>query len=136
MQHIQLSKITHYCLLSLILFHTLCFSNTLALADSVSNVATELLKNEEVSQDLPAEIDKAIRSQLSETTGIAPEELKVIEASKQTWPDGCLGLAQPDELCTQMLITGWRVVMSDGRQTWVYRTDNQGNTIRPELDAD
>jgi len=132
MQQIQLSKITHYCLLSIILFHTLSWSNTIALAESLSNVATEQIKNEQVSEELPSEIDQAIRSQLSETTGINPEELKVIEANKQTWSDGCLGLAQPDEFCSQMLVTGWRVVMSDGSQTWVYRTDNQGNTIRPE----
>ena len=81
---------------------------------------------------LPCELIEAIRQDLSRQTGIAPEKLKVIEASRETWPDGCLGLAKPDQFCTQLLVEGWRVLVSDGSQTWVYRTDKEGRTIRLE----
>ncbi|MBR8828602.1 MAG: hypothetical protein DSM107014_12005 [Gomphosphaeria aponina SAG 52.96 = DSM 107014] len=131
-QQNQAGRITHYLLLIIVFACILCAQNALALVVSPANLATYPIKSEEVSAELPPEVDNAIRFQLSTETGITPEELKVIAANQQTWPDGCLGLAQPDEFCTQMLITGWRVVMSDGEQTWIYRTDSQGNTIRLE----
>jgi len=50
--------------------------------------------------------------------------------SRKTWPDGCLGLPRPDEFCTRALVEGWRITLSDGRRTWVYRTDSEGRVIR------
>jgi hypothetical protein len=43
-----------------------------------------------------------------------------------------LGLARPDEICTQALVEGWRLVMGYQRQTWTYRTDARGLILRPE----
>ncbi len=80
---------------------------------------------------LPSAVAQAVRQDLS-TQGISANKLTITEVERQTWPDTCLGLAQPDEMCGQMLVEGWRVVLSNGRQTWVYRTDLQGQTLRLE----
>ncbi|MGK7877268.1 MAG: hypothetical protein AB4426_29415 [Xenococcaceae cyanobacterium] len=107
-----------------------------ACADPLSLQSDGTQKNREelISQEkgdrLPSELVDAVRQDLSLRTGVSSEKLKVIEASRETWPDGCLGLAKPDEFCIQMLVEGWRVVVSDGSQTWVYRTDGEGSTIR------
>jgi outer membrane lipoprotein-sorting protein len=84
------------------------------------------------SEGASATVINAVRQDLSNRTRIAANKFKVIEASQKTWSDGCLGLAGPDEICTQMLVEGWRIVMSDGDRNWIYRTDAQGNTIRLE----
>jgi len=34
-----------------------------------------------------------------------------------------------------MIVEGWRVVVSDGSQTWVYRTNARGNIWRLEKKA-
>ncbi|MEG4850103.1 hypothetical protein QUB10_04225 [Microcoleus sp. B5-D4] len=81
---------------------------------------------------LPATVAAAVRRQLSDSTGIAADKLKVTESSEQSWPNTCLGLAKADEICGQMIVEGWRVVVSDGRQTWVYRTNARGNILRLE----
>ncbi len=81
---------------------------------------------------LPSPVDAKVRETVAKLSGIAAKDLKIVEARQQTWPDTCLGLATAEELCGQMLVQGWRVVVSDGRQTWVYRTDFQGRTIRLE----
>lgn len=81
---------------------------------------------------LPDAVSAAVRQDLSRQTGIAPGKLKVIESSRQSWPNTCLGLAKADEICGQMIVEGWRVVVSDGRQTWVYRTNVRGNVLRLE----
>ncbi|MEG4348760.1 hypothetical protein QUA74_03330 [Microcoleus sp. LAD1_D3] len=83
-------------------------------------------------KQLPATVAAAVRQELSDSTGIAADKLKVIESSGQSWPNTCLGLAKADEVCGQMIVEGWRVVVSDGSQTWVYRTNARGNVLRLE----
>ena len=81
---------------------------------------------------LPPTVAAAVRQDLSRSTGIAADKLKVTESSRQSWPNTCLGLGSSDEICGQMIVEGWRVVVSDGRQTWVYRTNARGNMLRLE----
>ncbi|MEG4045435.1 MULTISPECIES: hypothetical protein [unclassified Microcoleus] len=81
---------------------------------------------------LPATVAAAVRRELSDSTGIGADKLKVTESSEQSWPNTCLGLSKADEICGQMIVEGWRVVVSDGRQTWVYRTNARGNILRLE----
>ncbi|MCC3406005.1 MAG: hypothetical protein JGK17_10510 [Microcoleus sp. PH2017_10_PVI_O_A] len=80
----------------------------------------------------PATVAAAVRQDLSRSTGIAADKLKVTESSRQSWPNTCLGIVKADEICGQMIVEGWRVVLSDGRQTWVYRTNARGNVLRLE----
>jgi hypothetical protein len=57
-----------------------------------------------------------------------------VEAEQRIWPDGCLGLAEPDEFCTQALVRGWRVVVTDGEREWIYRTSGRSQPIQVRLE--
>jgi hypothetical protein len=59
-------------------------------------------------------------------------QITVVSATEQKWPDGCLGLPGNQEICTQAIVLGWRVEVSDNLQTWVYRSDSTGKTLRLE----
>ena len=52
----------------------------------------------------------------------------IVSVERVSWPDSCLGLARPDEVCAQVITIGYRVVVSrDGKQL-EYHTDlNGGN---------
>lgn len=78
----------------------------------------------------PATAVETLRQDLSQHTGIAAEKLKLVETVQKTWPNGCLGLAKPDELCSQALVDGWQITLSDGIQKWNYHTDMSGQTYR------
>ncbi|MDX2231687.1 MAG: hypothetical protein NW220_18780 [Leptolyngbyaceae cyanobacterium bins.349] len=78
------------------------------------------------------ELVATLRQDLSQRTGIAANQLQLVEAKSQTWPNGCLGLAKPDEMCTQAMVDGWRVVFANGNRRWVYRTNGNGRTYRLE----
>jgi hypothetical protein len=119
----------------ILLLVTVLNSIEVAFADPISG-KTESQQNakgvpvkEVVIERYPPQIFKAIRQDLYQR-GVTSRKLKVVEASPQTWPDGCLGLAQPGELCTQVLVQGWRFVVSDNGKTWVYRTDEYGINLR------
>ena len=66
---------------------------------------------------------------------VSVDQLQLLDATAQTWTDGCLGLAEPDEICTMALVEGWSVTVTHGEQTWTYRTDSSGEQIRLESEA-
>ena len=86
--------------------------------------------HESNANKLPREVINAVRQDLSKLTGITNGQLKLVSATQETWSDSCLGLGRLDESCAQMLVEGWRVVMSNGSQTWNYRTDSNGTIVR------
>lgn len=84
------------------------------------------------SDRLPPQVANAVRQDLSRRTRIAPGQIRITQSSPETWPNGCLGLAEPDQVCTQALVEGWRVVVSSGGKTWVYRTNATGSVVKLE----
>lgn len=84
------------------------------------------------TNNLPRSVANAVLQDLSRREGIPTAKLKITEFSRKTWSDGCLGLAQLEEICTLAIVAGWRVVVTDGSQTWIYRTDSTGQNIRLE----
>jgi len=84
----------------------------------------------EETPTLTPNVTQVILAEVSRQTQIPSDRLSISDAIAKTWPDGCLGLAKPDELCSQALVPGWQVTVSDGSQTWVYRSDRTGQNIR------
>ncbi|MEA5535725.1 hypothetical protein [Crocosphaera sp. XPORK-15E] len=80
----------------------------------------------------PNTVITAVTEQIAQQTGLKTDALQIQETEVKTWSDGCLGLAKPDEFCTQALVEGWRIVVTDGQKTWVYRTDQTGRNLRQE----
>ncbi|WP_107667176.1 hypothetical protein [Cyanothece sp. BG0011] len=82
--------------------------------------------------EAPQAVIDAVFNDITSNNTIESENLQVTQTEANTWPDGCLGLAKPDEMCTQALVEGWRITVTDGQTTWVYRTDQTGQTVRTE----
>ncbi len=91
--------------------------------------ACEPTMPEDVSQ-LPADVEQLVKEELSMETGIPVEEIEVLDAEYTEWPDACLGLAEPDEQCAQVITPGWRVTVRAEGQEYVVRTDEFGTTVR------
>jgi hypothetical protein len=81
---------------------------------------------------LPPKVVAAIRQDLAPKAKVAIAKLKIVSASRQTWPNGCLGLPKPQASCSQGLVQGWQVKISDGARVWTYRTNATGTQLRLE----
>ncbi len=90
------------------------------------------LASEVNQRQLPSHLAEAVIADLSQKTKVPSSQLQITQASPQTWSDGCLGLAQSDEFCTQILVEGWRIILSNGEQSWTYRTNGSGTVLRTE----
>lgn len=77
-------------------------------------------------------VQAAILDTIAADLSVPADNLQVIRSEPQTWPDGCLGLGEADEICTQALVQGWLVTVTDGETTWRYRTDQTGSQVRLE----
>ena len=54
----------------------------------------------------------------------------VVSVERVDWPDSCLGVARAEEVCAQVITTGYRIVVTrDGKQL-EYHTDLRGS-VRP-----
>jgi hypothetical protein len=79
----------------------------------------------------PAFAEK-IRQDLAARLGIALELVQITSIEPMEWPDGCLGLSKPDEMCTMAIVPGYRLTLSAGGTTYAFRTDQSGSQVREE----
>ena len=84
---------------------------------------------------MTADTESAILQAASELLQVEQSQLAIAEATPRDWPDGCLGLGGPDEVCTLAIVPGWEVTVSDGQQEWVLRSDLAGVQVRLQLVA-
>jgi hypothetical protein len=62
------------------------------------------------------EVEAAIR-EVAQSEGVDESDVEVLITELVTWSDGSLGCPQPDEMYTQALIEGYRIVLGvDGRE--------------------
>ncbi|MEH1924005.1 hypothetical protein [Nostoc sp.] len=92
--------------------------------------SNEVLKDNIKPNRLPSLVANAVLRDLARRQGISTRELQIINYNQQTWRNGCLELPQSDEICTQALIPGWRIVVSNGKQNWIYHTNSNGRSLR------
>ncbi|NEQ21911.1 MAG: hypothetical protein F6K28_22460, partial [Microcoleus sp. SIO2G3] len=83
---------------------------------------------------LPQAVRDRVLQTLSEQFNVPVGQLVVASAERRTW-DGCLGISEPDVMCTMIAISGWRVRVVDGNtlpedRVWVYHTNQDGTQIR------
>lgn len=107
-------------------------SDNAVAAPAPLQLAQPALKNQARPNQLPSQVANAVKADLSRRVGIPAEKLKMTKYSQESWPNGCLGISKPDELCSQALVEGWRITLSDGCKTWIYRSDRQGRVLRLE----
>ena len=71
----------------------------------------------------------AAREALAALSGRTPEEVEVVAVTPMQWPDACLGLPRPDEVCAQVITPGYEVALRLNGNVAIYRTD-EGTNVR------
>ncbi len=77
--------------------------------------------------EVPASYLEAVVADAAERSGVSADEVSVLEATAVVWSDGSLGCPEPGQSYIQMLIDGYRVVVSAGGRTLDYRLDGEGS---------
>ena len=85
----------------------------------------------EVDEPFPPGILVAIGA-AADSTGLSPQEIEVTDYEFRDWPDSCLGLSEPEEMCAEATVPGWLVRLNAAGNQLVFRVDELGSEIREE----
>jgi hypothetical protein len=77
----------------------------------------------------PEAIAAAVRD-LAGSLGVEIDQTRIIRFEQTDWPDACLGLPQPDEVCAQTVTPGFLVVVEVNGQQFEVHTDQTGTNVR------
>jgi hypothetical protein len=70
------------------------------------------------------------QADLAKKLNIPVDSIIILDVQAVNWPDGCLGLGQPDEMCLQAITPGYLVTLQVDLQEYYYHTDERGITVR------
>jgi hypothetical protein len=91
---------------------------------------TQLPQPTPVPTPLPAVT--AARAMLAAQLKIPIEQVEVVKFEKVDWPDGCLGLPKPGEMCIQVMTPGYKVTLQVNQKQYIFRTNLDGTQVVPE----
>jgi hypothetical protein len=146
----------HWLLILVVFFLAACTSatpgNSAATAPSVSPIPQQAASTstslpittpdvEKIATETPTPVAEqnqttvpnaaaAAQKMLGDRLGVSITEMKVLSVEETQWPDGCLGAAKPDEICTQAIVNGYRVILQLSGKQYEFHTDVTGTNIR------
>ena len=97
--------------------------------DGAANETTDEDAEPGAAPDLPEQVVTAL-GVFAEQVGRPVEELTVEAFEEAVWPDACLGMADKDEMCAQVIVNGWRIEVRAGDDAWELRTNASGEQVR------
>ncbi len=72
----------------------------------------------------------ALRQNIANQLGLALNDVVLLEQTAQLWPDGCLGAAQPGEMCTMAIVPGFLVILDTPSGKIEVHTDQMMKSYR------
>lgn len=78
----------------------------------------------------PESVRDRVLTQAAQDLEVPREELMLLRMNQEVWTDGCLGIGLPHEGCLLALVDGWQLEVRHHNQSWFYRMDAVGNSIR------
>jgi hypothetical protein len=70
-----------------------------------------------------------LRQTLAQQLHLSPSQILIASVQSVTWPDTCLGVAQPNMACAQIVTAGYRIFLQAPTGQYEYHTDLGGDNI-------
>jgi len=85
----------------------------------------------DISQNLHPAV-AAAQAFLAERLGINLDAIKLVSFEYRDWPNGCLGISEPDVMCIEVITPGYRVIFDVEGKTYILRTNTSGSLVKLE----
>ncbi len=73
---------------------------------------------------------RAAMERLSQTLNTPVGEIGVVIYEQVQWRNGCLGFANPNEMCIDVITPGWQVILDAGGIQYEFHTNDHGDQMR------
>ncbi|HEY9620483.1 MAG TPA: hypothetical protein V6C78_08940 [Crinalium sp.] len=77
---------------------------------------------------LPSDVSDRLLQAVADEVNVPVASLRITEAQPAVW-DGCMGIFVPGRMCTQIAISGYRVIVAGENQSWVYHISSDGSRV-------
>jgi 2C-methyl-D-erythritol 2,4-cyclodiphosphate synthase len=89
------------------------------------------LEGDTVRMESPAEVAvDAARQVLARQLEMDASEIQVSLVMDETFPNACLGLAEEDEMCADVLVDGWVIELMAHGKSYLFHTNRDGSSLR------
>lgn len=78
----------------------------------------------------------AAQAYLAEALALPVDAVGIIRIENNLWPDSCLGLGGPEEICAQQIVPGYYIVMQANSLFYEFHINEDGSQLRPLQPAD
>ncbi|MGJ3248289.1 MAG: S-layer homology domain-containing protein [Elainellaceae cyanobacterium] len=94
-------------------------------------VETEVVEIESTSSTevrFTETVQTSVFQSIAQRSNVNAGNLRVVEVMRKEWTDGCLGL-DINQTCSEAIVPGYLVAVTDGDDIWLYRTDLNGSVV-------
>jgi hemin uptake protein HemP len=77
-----------------------------------------------------------VKEYMAKELGIKPDVIKTVSFEAVDWPDGCLGVAERNVACIQVVTPGYRIILEHNGTIYAFRTDESGSLIKHDPNAE
>ncbi len=84
---------------------------------------------------LPVDLTPAQRAAiatLAQSLCLTPQQIKLVSTEAVTWPNGCLGVQRLGVLCTQLVVPGFKIILSANGKQYEIHTNQDGTSVAPQ----
>ena len=100
-----------------------------------SSGRTLRLESQTTEENSPNSVSNSVLREVSRRTSLPTSNFRIVESQRRNWSNGCLGLSSPGIACTEAIVPGWRIVVANGQQRWVYRTNESGSLVKLDTEG-
>jgi hypothetical protein len=80
----------------------------------------------------------AVKAQemLAAQLGASVDTIQIRSIEQVQWPNACLGAQKTDEMCAEVIVDGYRVILAANGQTYEFHTNQAGDQVRAVVSAE
>ncbi len=68
---------------------------------------------------------------LAKNLGLHPSQIKVVSTEAVEWPDSCLGVSVEGIMCSQVVTSGYKIILEANGKQVEYHTNQDGSSVVP-----
>jgi hypothetical protein len=100
-----------------------------------TDMTAQVIKLESMDDTtLPPQVRERLIQTIVQQEKVPAASLIITESQPRTW-DGCMGIFEPDQMCTMIAIPGYRAIVAGAEQSWVYHASEDGSRIVQNMTA-
>lgn len=94
-----------------------------------TDMTAQVIKLESMDDTtLPPQVRDRLIQTIVQQEKVPAASLIITESQPRTW-DGCMGIFEPEQMCTMIAIPGYRAIVAGAEQSWVYHVSEDGSQI-------